>query len=182
MPPPLERLGDIALHFPLHGALREAKPYGSGHINDTFLTCFNHAGAQVRYILQRINHRVFKNVPQLMENISRVTLHLAGTTAATGHRRTLTLVPTLGGKPFHETPAGEFWRVYLFIEGARTYDRVESPRQAFEAARAFGLFQRALADLAGRRRGRMAPMPQLCARPLGSHWQGHPHAGRKKLS
>ena len=66
-------------------------------------------------------------------------------------RRVLTLVRALDAKAFHPTQSGNFWRVYLFVEGARTYDAVENPRQAFEAVRAFGLFQQALVDLPGER-------------------------------
>jgi len=149
--PSLDDIREVAAHFPLHGALLDAQRYGSGHINDTFVGCFDHAGVHVRYILQRINHNIFKNVPQLMENIARVTSHVAGKATAGDNRRVLTLVPTRDGASFHETPAGDFWRVYLFVEGARTYDAVENPRQAFEAARAFGQFQQSLADLPGGR-------------------------------
>jgi len=142
--PSIDSFRELAGYFQLQGVLREAHRLGSGHINDTFLTDFDEAGGAVRYIFQRINHDVFKNVPQLMENISRVTAHLAGK----GDRRSaLKLVPTLGGESYYETPKGEFWRVYLYVEGTRTYDRVENPRQAFEAARTFGRFQQALADL-----------------------------------
>ena len=66
---------------------------------------------------------------------------------ATQSRRALTLIPARNGEPFHHDEAGNFWRVYLFIEQARTYDAVESPAQAFEAAQAFGRFQSLLADL-----------------------------------
>ena len=45
------------------------------------------------------------------------------------------------------TLRARYWRAYRFIEGARTYDAVSSPQQAFEAAKAFGEFQRLLADL-----------------------------------
>lgn len=144
-------LSDVGTHFPLHGALLDAHRYGSGHINDTFLARFDQAGAPVRYIFQRINRNVFKNVPQLMENISRVTRHVADKAGKYDSRRALTLVPACDGAPFYKTPAGDFWRVYLFVEGARTYDAVETLGQAFEAARAFGQFQQALADLPGGR-------------------------------
>ena len=50
-------------------------PYGSGHINDTFAVVYNQAGKPVRYIHQRVNHKIFQDVPALMDNISRVTTH-----------------------------------------------------------------------------------------------------------
>ncbi len=42
---------------------------------------------------------------------------------------------------------GNYWRAYQFIDNATTYNSVESPEQAFQAAKAFGEFQRMLADL-----------------------------------
>jgi aminoglycoside phosphotransferase (APT) family kinase protein len=62
-------------------------------------------------------------------------------------RRALTLVPARDGRSYYFDPHGDCWRTYVFVEGARTYDAVESTRQAFEAAKAFGQFQKLLADL-----------------------------------
>jgi hypothetical protein len=42
--------------FQIFGALRDAVPHGSGHINDTFAATFSVSGTRVRYIFQRINH------------------------------------------------------------------------------------------------------------------------------
>ena len=52
-------------------------PHGNGHINDTFLVTCQRAGAPVRYILQRINRNVFHAPAAVMQNIERVTAHLA---------------------------------------------------------------------------------------------------------
>ena len=49
------------------------KPYGNGHINSTFLVTA-HSGK--RYILQKVNGRVFKNPEQVMQNIIKVTEYL----------------------------------------------------------------------------------------------------------
>jgi hypothetical protein len=57
------------------------------------------------------------------------------------------LIPARDGRPFVCDDENNYWRAYLFIEKARTYDAVESPAQAFEAAKAFGHFQKLLADL-----------------------------------
>jgi hypothetical protein len=84
-----------------------------------------------------------------MQNIQRVTSHLATKLAAEpdSHRRTLTLIPTRDFLAWYIDPFGNHWRAYRFIEHARTYDIVESPAQAYQAAKAFGHFQRLLADL-----------------------------------
>ena len=139
----------VARHFQIPGDLLRAESYGSGHINDTYCITADHNGLPVRHICQRINHAVFKDPNALMDNIRRVTEHLSGKLAGdpNRNRRTLTLIKTRDGNPFHRDSLGNYWRVYPFIEKARSREAVESPQQAFEAAKAFGQFQRLLADL-----------------------------------
>jgi hypothetical protein len=143
----------ILTAFPLAGRYLSATPHGSGHINDTFAVAFDQAGTAVRYLLQRVNPRVFTDIPALMDNIARVTRHAAGRVA--GHpdaaRRALGLVAATDGRPYHRDGEGGWWRCYHFIERARSYDVVETPGHAAAAARAFGEFQRLLVDLPGAR-------------------------------
>lgn len=147
--------------FGIQGDFVSAVPYGSGHINDTYAATYNQAGSNVRYIHQRINHKVFRNVPALMENISRVIqynqsrlreLHVPDLS-----RRCLTLLNSACGMPCHMDPDGCYWRTYLFVEHASTYDRLENNRQAREAARAFGKFQKMLSGLPGERLNETIP-------------------------
>ncbi len=144
-------LGSIARQFQIAGRFLSAAPYGSGHINDTFAAVFEHEGSLVRYILQRINHNVFKNPMALMQNVERVTAHVRSKLHARNaddiDRRTLTLVPDQSGRNWHIDAKGNHWRCYYFIEKAATYDQCENPTQAYQAARAFGEFQNLLADL-----------------------------------
>ncbi len=145
----LQKLLPACANFDLRGVVLDAEPWGSGHINNTFRLTVDQSGLAVHYILQGINRNVFPNVPKLMENIQRVTRHLAARNPQNA-RATLTLVDARDGKPYWENPAtGDCYRVYLFIEGAGTVDAVTSQDQAFQAAKAFGAFQRALADLPG---------------------------------
>jgi aminoglycoside phosphotransferase (APT) family kinase protein len=139
----------VASQFSLYGEYLEAAPYGTGHINDTYCVVFNQAGTPVRYILQRVNHNVFRNPAALMENVQRVTTHLAGKLAGRpgSSRRCLTLIPTRQGPAWYQDADGNTWRAYLFVEKARTYDMIESSEQAYQAAKAFGEFQGLLADL-----------------------------------
>src|SRR5579859_952030 len=69
-------LSAVARRFQLYGEFLSGEPYGSGHINDTYCLRFQQAGTPVRYLLQRINHHVFKDPPGLMENVQRVTSHI----------------------------------------------------------------------------------------------------------
>ncbi|MBR4873031.1 MAG: mucin desulfatase, partial [Clostridia bacterium] len=55
------------------------EPYGNGHINDTFLVV-----ADRRYILQRMNTKVFPRPEELMENILGVTGHIREKVRAAG--------------------------------------------------------------------------------------------------
>ena len=139
----------VAREFQIWGEFIQAEPYGSGHINDTYCVIYEQAGTAVRYILQRINHKVFKKPAELMDNVKRVTEHLGGKLREQKDfsRRALSLIPARDGRPYVCDPEKNYWRAYLFIERARTYDAVESPAQALEAARAFGHFQKLLADL-----------------------------------
>jgi len=139
----------IAQQFQIPGEFLKAEPYGSGHINDTYRVGFDQGGTRVNYIFQRINHSIFKKPVALMQNIQRVTAHISSKLAGQPDfsRRVLTLIPTRAGKNVLCDPQGNYWRVFVFIEKARTWDAVESPKQAFEAAKAFGHFQCLLADL-----------------------------------
>lgn len=150
-----EALRKIYSQFRLYGDFLEGAPYGSGHINDTFAVNASQGGTPVRYIFQRINHGIFTEPEKLMENIARVCAHnnqrCRESALADGSRRVLSIVPALGGEPFVRDEHGYYWRCYLFIEQAQTYDKIESPAQAREAAKAFGAFQQSLADLEGDR-------------------------------
>jgi aminoglycoside phosphotransferase (APT) family kinase protein len=142
-------LRSVARNFQIFADFQSAEPYGSGHINDTYAATYSQGGTPMRYIHQRINTNIFKNAAGLMNNIERVTRHLAGKLAGQpdATRRTLTLVPASDGRTYYVDPQGGFWRTYVFIEKARSYDAVESPQQALAAAKAFGRFQCLLADL-----------------------------------
>jgi Ser/Thr protein kinase RdoA (MazF antagonist) len=135
--------------FDIDGEFLEAHPYGSGHINDTYRVIFRTGDEPTPYILQRINHNIFKQPDMLMDNIQRVTAHLSTRVAnePDATRRSLRLVPTHNGRAWHVDADGDHWRLYNFIARASTYDAVESTEQAFQAAKAFGRFQQLLAGL-----------------------------------
>jgi len=155
-------LAAVAAAFEIPGRFVSAEPYGSGHINDTFRVATLPAGLPVFTLIQRINHHVFRSPADVMRNIERVTAHLARKVAAEpdSDRRVLALIPTRAGSFSHVDAGGNTWRAYRFISGASSYDQVQSPQQAFAAARAFGEFQQQLADL---------PAPPLAETIPGFH-------------
>jgi hypothetical protein len=141
----------IVRQFQTKGELLDVSPITAGHINDTFVIATGGAH-RTRYVLQRINHAVFGDPPRMMANIARVTHHIrtrVATTRPNTVSRQLTLVSTQNGQSYYRDPGGRFWRLYNFIEEAVTYDTPRSEGVAYEAARTFGWFQRALIDLPG---------------------------------
>lgn len=143
----------VVRSFAIRGRYLGSRPHVAGHINDTFVANFDQDGGQQRYIIQRINERVFKNPPAMMENIMRVTREahrqLSQAGAPDPSRRSLTVIPSKDDRAFHRDDQGKYWRAYVFIEGTRSYDVIQSERQAFEAAKGFGEFQRLVSHLPG---------------------------------
>lgn len=140
---------ELVNNFKWNGTILEINPYGSGHINDTYLLRTDKDGTEKRYILQRMNHSIFKNPQELMENIEHVTRHLRKKIESyrgDPDRETLNLVPTLENKSYFIDEDGNYWRMFYFIEDAISYDSVEKPSDFYESAVAFGNFQRLLAD------------------------------------
>ncbi len=120
------------------------KPYGNGHINSTFLVVCEGK----KYTLQKINHNVFPKPFEVMENIKGVTEHIRRKTAGSKNadRSTLTVMQTLDGKDCYESTVGEYWRLYTYVDDAVAFERVESKKDFYNCANAFGIFQSQLAD------------------------------------
>lgn len=141
-----EAIGQIAFE----GKFMGYKPYGNGHINDTFVVNFQQEdGSDRRYILQRMNHDTFKNPAGLMENISGVTEFLKKKIEENNgdsSRETLNIIRTKDGKDYFKDSIGSYWRSYVFIEDAVCFDKVESPEDFYNSATAFGNFQYLLSD------------------------------------
>ena len=95
-------LKEVISQFDFVGEVIQIRPYGSGHINDTYLVEFKikHMGV-VPIILQRMNTNIFKNPVQLMENILNVTTFLRKKIIQYGgdpERETLTVILNKNGK------------------------------------------------------------------------------------
>lgn len=144
------KIRTVVGNFDFEGKFVGALPYGGGHINDTFAAYFQlENGGAKRYILQRINTKVFQNPQELMENISGVTGYLKDAITRLGGdslRETLNLVLTIDGKSYYQDNENGYWRAFLFIENAITYNKVENTKDLYNSGRAFGRFQQLLAD------------------------------------
>ncbi|HVV56502.1 MAG TPA: aminoglycoside phosphotransferase family protein [Mucilaginibacter sp.] len=141
---PGEKISRIISAFDIPAEITSASPFGSGHINDTYrLTNEDLLGDD--YLLQRINHHVFRDVPLLMNNLDIVTRHLKEKVAS--GKNVLTLIGTKAGKPYLQDEDGNYWRVFVFLKDTKSYDLVTSEKQAYEGGKAFGSFQALLSDL-----------------------------------
>ena len=137
---------EIIRNFAIDGEVVSITPYGSGHINETKLI---EMSTGEYYILQKINHKVFKDPAALMENYVGVTSYLRGIIEAAGGdpmRETLNVINTKDGKKFFFSDEGEYWRLLVFVGDSLSYDKVEDPNQFYMSAVAFGNFQYLLRD------------------------------------
>lgn len=136
--------------FALCSNIISIEPYGNGRINDTFLVeCQADVLPGKKYILQRINHLIFKEPEHLMSNILNVTVFLRKKLILNGgdpNREVLNVVMTSDGKSFYKDSIGSYWRVYDFIEDTIGLDKAGNPSAFYESAVAFGNFQRLLCD------------------------------------
>jgi Ser/Thr protein kinase RdoA (MazF antagonist) len=144
----MEKYMQIANQFLIEGTPERLSILGSGHINDSFVLRTAEKD-KPDYLLQRINHHIFKDVDLLQENIYEVTSHIRQKLLEKGtsevERKVLTIISAKDGKRYY-FDGENYWRMYFFIEGGRSFDII-NPDLAYEAGKAFGDFQSYLADL-----------------------------------
>lgn len=143
-------IDEVIAQYDIKGRLIVKAPYGNGHINDTFLLVYEMTDGQARqYILQRINHNIFKKPEQLMENLVNITEYLRKVIIKQGgnpNRETLNVIKTRYDSSYYEDSDHNFWRMFLFIEQTLCLETVESEKDFYDSGVAFGNFQRMLAN------------------------------------
>ena len=143
----MKNLTDVALQFDLTGQIDSIKPLGNGLINDTYKVCTTDGPS---YVLQRINHNIFRDVELLQNNIVSVTGHIRRKLMAEGvediDRKVLNFIPLKNSSATWYFDGESYWRVSLFIEDAYTYETV-NPEYSYYAGRSFGHFEAMLADI-----------------------------------
>ena len=135
-----DKLIAVLRSFRLDAEPVSCEPYGCGHINGSFLVA---TASGRRYILQKINHQTFRNVAELMENITAITDFLWK--KAEDPRSVMTIVKTRGGESYLYTQAA-YWRVVDFVEGTICLQTPETDEDFYQSAIGFGTFQQMLAD------------------------------------
>ncbi len=137
--------------FEIYGDLISAEPFGDGHINDTYVVTYNQSEQKVRYILRKINKYVFKLPELIVENTVYITNHIQSKMNAEEEkdvsRKVLSLIKAKDGTHSYIDENKDYWCVIPFIERAYTVNKVETTKQAYEGAKAYGRFQRYLFDI-----------------------------------
>ncbi len=119
-------------------------PYGAGNINDSFRVRIKRNDSDEFFLLQRLNHQVFKEPQKVMANIDLVYRHLSRQGA---DDYLLKPIRDRKGNSLYVDDHGNFWRVFPFFTGTYSSAKAENPDQAFRAARKIGSFLRDLTDL-----------------------------------
>lgn len=127
------------------------KPFGEGHINETYAVYMPGADGKDTplYVLQRININVFKNPDQVMANIFGVTEYLRSMIREEGgdlDREALSYIKTKSGESYFEDADGQPWRCLHYVPDSVCYQMVERPEQFYQSALSFGHFLKQLGD------------------------------------
>ena len=145
----MENINDILKNFKFSGELVDCSVFGTGHINVTYLAVYNDNGKERKYVVQKINPNVFKNIDRLMDNIFSVTSYLRGKIREMGgdeNRETLHFIKTVDGDKYYTAKDGSCYRAYIFVTDSVSYNSVDSAALFRQSGVAFGKFQKLLAD------------------------------------
>ena len=139
----MEKIIAIANQFAVDAPIVKAEKYGCGHINDTYKT--TDANGKF-YILQRINHKVFRDVEGLMQNIVGVTKYIYDQMVKQGldTADSLRVIKTLDGKNYYGNDEIGYFRTYNFVYGGISIETAPTPAQFEVSGVGFGKFQKLL--------------------------------------
>lgn len=137
----------IASQFILPAPVKDVIPLGEGFINDTFIVYLKHN--PTRYILQRKNKNIFRDIPGMMQNIEKVTAHIKTKVANNGgnpEREAMTIIKTNDGHLYFQDKSGDFWAMALYIEDHIQHEVADTPEKAEAGGKGVGKFQSMLSD------------------------------------
>ena len=135
-------LEEILNHFPLSNPGNEEysiTPFGSGLINRTWKVQLKNA--EESYILQNINTSIFKNPADIAFNIRNISNYLER--HSPGYLF-ISPIKTTSGEEMHKNPKTGYYRMFPFLKNSTSFDTIESPLLAREAAHQFAIFSKFL--------------------------------------
>ncbi len=131
---------EIMNQFQIEGKVTEVSALGQGTVNHTYqVIC-----GQVSYVLQEINHVLFKYPIEVMNNLFLVTEYLREKIESDGgnpDRETLTFIRTKDENQLLQTQEGSYFRLYKMVEDGLEMERPETAEEAYQAAAVLGKFQ-----------------------------------------
>jgi Putative homoserine kinase type II (protein kinase fold) len=129
---------EILSSYGLHPNHYKITPFGAGLINRTWKLSTQQGPC---FILQEINTTVFKQPADIADNIRNLGDYLQQ--HAPGYLFAGAL-PTQSGSDLYIDKNNRFFRLFKFIPDSHSIDVVQSPKEAYEAARQFALFTKLL--------------------------------------
>ncbi len=136
------QLKNMIKSFSTDGEIVSCVKYGDGHINDTYLL----TTTKRKYILQRINTSIFKDVEVLMSNIEKVLSFARREIIANGgepDRETMTLIKTLDGNSCYRM-GDDVYRMYVYIDDTLSLSLAENAEHFYQSGVGFGRFAKLL--------------------------------------
>lgn len=139
----------IASQFAVPGRLLTMRPFGSGNINDTYLGVFRDGMEERQVIIQQIRREVFPHPERIMHNLRELNAHLYQQLGMPEQSswRFPEIIKTKTGEDYILEPEGNLWRALTFIEGAQTFESVQSLEHAHEGGFILGQFHSLVENL-----------------------------------
>ena len=142
----------MAVQFDVAGRPVSVRTTGSGNVNDTYLAVFRTTFSEERFILQRINGKVFADPALIMQNLKVVTNHVHRRLEAEADEadriwQLPRIIPSKSGADYLLDEKGDCWRAISLIASARSYENIQSLEHAHEAGYVLGQFQRLICDI-----------------------------------
>lgn len=134
-------LDDILRAFGLDATKYTTEKFGNGLINSTWRVT-NNAGAD-EFVLQQINKAVFKDPYAIAQNIRKIDQYLSQ--QFPGYLFVPAL-PALNGDYLVKYTDNQYYRLMPYVKDSVSLDTVQTPREAFEAARQFARFTAQLSE------------------------------------
>lgn len=142
-----EKLIGIASQFIPSNEIIEIKPSGEGFINNTYFVSTTQNSPH--YILQRKNKTIFRNIPEMMKNIEKVTHFIKDKIIESGgdpHKEVLQVITTNTGELYFEDEEKEFWVMTVYIPDTITYEKATDTSLARKGGEGIGKFLNLLSD------------------------------------
>lgn len=133
--------------FQHNGEFQDFKELASGHINDTYLIITKN---KPYFVLQRINHGVFKDVAGLINNKVAISQHIQNKLKHLSKeqldRQVLTFAKTKDDNSYFQDEDGSYWNLMYFVDDSLTFETVKDVEVAYEGGKLFGEFLNLTSD------------------------------------